>query len=72
MKNIELIPYIYAGDFSDEMLIELIDREINTHYQNDVFSIDWKEDKLIATKQWLLETYGEVIKNYDTFAIQST
>ena len=73
MAEIDLIPYLNACDFTEEMIDELTGMEISTHYQHDVMSVDWKDkDYLIETKKWLLETYGEDIKGYSSFAISAT
>lgn len=73
MKKIELIPYIYAGDFPRGVEDEFKEADISTHYQNDVIGIDWKdEDSFPIFKTWLLFTYGNDIKAYDSFAMGST
>jgi hypothetical protein len=72
-KPIVLIPQIHASDFPSDVEEEMIDNDINTHYQNDSVYIDWKDDTdMPSTQEWLINTYGEEIKNYDTFSIVAT
>jgi len=72
MREFELIPYIYAGDFPEEVVNEICDR-VNVHYQDDVAHIDWEDEECFPKFQaWLLQAYGEKVKNYKYFAIQST
>jgi hypothetical protein len=72
MKSIRLIPYIYAGDFPDDVTEEFAQNNISTHYQNDVFSISWHGDTWPALKQWLVSTYGDSIKEHSRFALGAT
>ena len=73
MKTIDLIPFLYAGDFPHTLVDEMVDNDVSTHYQNDVMYLDWdEEEEQPETKKWLIETYGEEVKKYDHFAVQST
>lgn len=76
MKEIKLIPMIEASDMPGEVCDEF---EVGTHYQGDVVYIDWndKPDKdgwesSGKFKKWLVETYGETIKQYEYFGINPT
>lgn len=72
-QELTLIPEIDASSFSDEMEMECADNEINTHYQADTLYIDWNDpDDMPESKKWLLETYGDVVKKYDSFSIIPT
>lgn len=73
MKEITFIPAIEACQFSSEMQQELDDAEIRTHYHSDILYIDWDDsDDLPCSKEWLVNTFGERIKNYRRFAIIPT
>lgn len=73
MDKLELIPLIHANDISWEMADELEQANIHTHYQNDVFTLNWNdEDSYVETKKWLLKEYGETIVMYDSFAVLAT
>ena len=72
-KQIELIPVLDACDFPHELEKEMVDNNVNTHYQNDILHLNWKEGhRFPLTKKWLIDTYGSEIKNYTKFAIIST
>jgi len=71
MENIELAVSLDACDFTVEVEEWCEGKDLQTHCQNDVFRINWKEDNNVMTN-WLLETYGEGIKKYEDFAIWST
>jgi hypothetical protein len=74
MKEIKLIPELDASEFPSEVSQELNDVDVSTHYQNEVISLEWSPDDLRfpLLQAWLVETYGEAIKQYDTIAIWST
>ena len=73
MQKLILIPQLDACDFDGDVEMELADNEVNTHYQDDTVYLDWEdEEDFPITKAWLLETYGEEAKKYDTFAISAT
>lgn len=72
MNKIDLVPLIQASDFHDDVEEEMAIKEVNTHYDGDVICVDWSDDEFLETKKWLVEFYGEEIKNYDTFAIMPT
>jgi len=75
-KDFDLIPLLDACDFPEDVEDELAGMEISTHYQNDVVGIwKWekeKDDSLPFFKKWLLDTYGEKVREYRFFAIMST
>ena len=69
-KSLKLIVEVYAGDFPYEVEEECLFEEINTHYDNDVFSINWEDPHDKPKMQaWLLETYGEKVKAHKEFAV---
>lgn len=73
MKEIKLIPFLDACDFSEEVEEELCASEISTHYNNDVLYIsDWEKYRYPLTQEWLIETYGDKIKDYKQFGIAAT
>lgn len=73
MRKPNLIPMVDAGHFPNEVDNEFEDEDISTHYQSDIITLDWEEhDYLPLFKQWLVEQYGESIKEYDSFAIMAT
>jgi hypothetical protein len=64
MKQLIFEPVIDACDLPCEIADELACYEISTHYSPDYVSIwDCENDKYPAFKKWLLETYGEEVKN---------
>lgn len=70
---IDLIPLLDASDFSTEVEDEMTNCEINTHYHGDIFLINWNEaDDMPETQKWLVETFGEEIRQYRKFAIMPT
>lgn len=72
-QELTLIPQIDASDFSDEMEMECVDNDINTHYQADTLYINWnRPEHMPSSKEWLLKTYGDVVKKYDRFSIIPT
>jgi len=72
-KEFRLIPLLDASYFPESVEDEFADREISTHYQNDVVGIwNWDDDSLPEFKKWLLETYGEESRKYRYFGILST
>lgn len=76
MNEIKFIVELDACDFPGDVENELCDRDISTHYQNEVIRIDWdgkySKNVLPLFKKWLVETYGEEIKQHSGFAIWST
>jgi len=74
-EKINLCVKIDASYFTTEVEVELIDKDISIHYQNDVVNF-WKWDEARehypVFQDWLLEKYGEDIKQYRTFAIIAT
>lgn len=73
MKKLELIPYIYAGDIPDDIVDEEFVDIVSTHYPDDIAHINWKDEEYFPKfKLWLIEEYGEEVKKYGDFAIQST
>lgn len=73
IKPVDLVPKIYAGDLPNDASEELIAAGISTHYQNDVFYVEWSdEDDYPNVKRWLTSTYGDLVKKYDTFALIAT
>jgi len=73
MNKIDLIPLLQAFDFEGDVEDEMVENEVNTHYQADILSFDWDDDESYpATKKWLVEFYGEEIRNFDQFAIMPT
>lgn len=77
MKEIKFAVLLNAHGIPEDVLEEWVDSEISFHYQGDTFSIDWElkysdEYNLPITAKWLLETYGEEIKKYESFAIIPT
>ena len=71
-KKLELIPSLDACDFPQHVEEELTANDIGTHYESDGVRIDWNDDSFPILKQWLLDTYGEIVKQYDTFSIIAT
>ena len=71
-KEIKLAVALDASYFTDAVEQECIDREISTHYQDGSFYLDWSDDSMPEMKAWLVETYGEEIKKYETFAVSAT
>lgn len=72
-EQLEFIPLLQAYDFDSDVEEELAINEINTHYNADILYIDWEDDEYLPlTKRWLIETYGEETKKFDTFAINPT
>ena len=73
MKDLNLVPELDACDFTGEVEEEMTENDISTHYQNDTMYLDWSEpEEMPVTKAWLIETYGEVVKEYKGFAICAT
>lgn len=73
MKELILQPFLDACDFPDDMEEELASNEVSTHYQCDILYVDWKDNEyFLISKQWLIETYGEIVKKYNKFGIQAT
>lgn len=72
MEKIKLIVKLDACLFSNEIEDECVDRDISTHYQNDLFYLDWTDDEMPLMKKWLISEYGEEIKKYTSFAVQAT
>lgn len=71
--KIRLIPIIDAVDLSNKVEEEFEKYEVSTHYQNDMVTLDWEEeDSYPEFQKWLVEIYGEEIKQYGQFAIQAT
>jgi hypothetical protein len=65
MNKIELVPLLEASIFPGEVEDELARHEVNTHYQADILYVNWNNpDIYVNTKQWLVEYYGEDIKQY--------
>ena len=57
MKELKLIPVIDACHLPDLVEDELVGNEISTHCGFPLFG------------QWLIETYGEDVKNMGTFQL---
>lgn len=73
MKKLEFIPSINAVDLSSHVREECTENDISTHYQSDIIQMDWDdEDDLPKLKRWLVETYGEEIRQYDWIALHAT
>lgn len=74
MKKLNLIPLLDPCDWNDTYIDdEFADKEISTHYRGETFKVWWDdEEDFPALKVWLIETYGEEIKQYDKFAIDPT
>ena len=53
---------------------ELTGEEISTHYEGGTAYIDWDDEdgRFPVFSAWLLETYGEIVKNYTSFTIDPT
>lgn len=71
-KEIRFIVQLDASDFPGEVEEEMTDHDISTHYQDDTCHIEWGCESWKETEKWLLDTYGEEIMNYETFAISAT
>jgi hypothetical protein len=72
-EKIKLAVSLDASDFSEEVTDECTEHDISTHYQNDSFSLDWKDgEDLPIMQEWLLDRYGEEIKKYNTFSVLAT
>lgn len=73
MKKLDLVPQLEARDFNKEVEEEMVDNDVSIHYESDGVDIDWEDDESFpVTKNWLLETYGEVVKEHSFFAIEAT
>lgn len=73
LKEIKFTVALNAWDFPCEVEEECIDNDISIHYQDGSCRIDWTNDKYLPEMQkWLVETYGEDIKKYKSFAISAT
>jgi len=73
MNKLKLIPYIYARDIPDDIEDKEFVNKVSTHYQDDIAHINWEdEEDFPKFKIWLIEEYGEEVKQYKHFAIQST
>lgn len=69
--KIELIPLIDACDFPTAVEDELAGFEVSTHYQCDIIGVEF-DGGYPKLEAWLVETYGEEIKQYTQFAILAT
>ena len=73
MNKLKLIPQLDACQFPGNVVEEFEDNDINTHYQADDVYLQWEdEDDMPMLKAWLLETYGDVVQDYKTFAVSPT
>jgi len=70
--KISMVPEIDASDFPKDVNDELEAEDIYTHYQCDGVGFEWDEDSFPLLKAWLVETYGEDIKQYTDFSIIPT
>ena len=71
-QEIEFIVLLDACDWDEEVEQEMQDHDVSTHYQNDTVYIEYGDESWTETNKWLVETYGEEIKNYSQFAITAT
>lgn len=69
--QLELIPLLDACDFPTDIEDELAGKDISTHYQCDILSISF-ESRFPLLEKWLIETYGEDVKQHSQFAILAT
>ena len=71
MKSLNLIPLINLCGIPTEVNEELNQNEIWTHDVDHVLSIDWDNDEsdIPHFREWLVKSYGEMIKNYERFAL---
>lgn len=68
-----LIPYIDAADFPNDVTDECVDAEVPTHYSSGIMRIDWSDpDDMPRTQAWLVETFGEQVREHQRFAVQGT
>lgn len=79
MAEIKLTPVINAAGLPGPVEEELTNNEVSTHYNHGMAIIDnWdKTDEndpwtFPKFKAWLVETYGEEIKQYKHFGVIAT
>lgn len=73
IESIKLAVALQACDFPDDVIEEMIDAEVSTHYNHSSVYIDWSNNFYFPRfKAWLIETYGERIQEFTAFAIAST
>jgi len=78
MKKIQLGVFINAADFTSELDDECESNDVGTHYRGGSFTIDWEDKNSWSHErwpnmiEWLLETYGEDIKQYRNFCVEPT
>ena len=76
MKELVLIPELDACDFPHEVDEELVENDIGVHYESNGLHFDWeeceKEGRFKVTRKWLLDTYGEVVREHSSFSISPT
>lgn len=69
-KKIVLVPELDAVDFTPEVIDEMVLNDVSIHYVGGSFSFDWEDQTYFPeTQKWLVEFYGEEIKEYNSFAV---
>lgn len=68
--ELTLIPYLRSNVFPDDVFNEFNNNGYDFDEEDYIVVISWEISTNMIFKKWLLETYGNVMKNHTAFAIK--
>lgn len=70
LKELKLIPLIHADDLGSNAYNELESLGYDFDDYDAIISLEWETSSYPRFKEWLIETYGNIIQSFEYFAIR--